>query len=64
MNATDDWYDIDRLSDHSYRLTEGGVFGTFLIVGDDRALQVDAGGGVATFAGPSTGSWTSPSRSC
>jgi glyoxylase-like metal-dependent hydrolase (beta-lactamase superfamily II) len=51
MNATDDWYDIDRLSDHSYRLTEGGVFGTFLIVGDERALQVDAGGGFGDLRG-------------
>ena len=51
MNATDDWYDIDQLTDHSYRLTEGGLFGTFLVSGEERALQVDAGGGFGDLRG-------------
>lgn len=45
MNDTDDWYEIDRLSDHSYRIAEGVMFGTYLVVGEERALQMDAGGG-------------------
>jgi glyoxylase-like metal-dependent hydrolase (beta-lactamase superfamily II) len=46
MNATDDWYDVARLSDHSYRVSELDRFLQYLVVGDDRALLVDAGIGV------------------
>lgn len=45
MNATDDWYEIESLTDHSWRLAEGVLFGTYLVEGADRALLIDAGGG-------------------
>jgi glyoxylase-like metal-dependent hydrolase (beta-lactamase superfamily II) len=46
MNATDDWYDVARLTEHSYRIRELDRFMQYLVVGDDRALVVDAGIGV------------------
>ncbi|MFB6107582.1 MAG: MBL fold metallo-hydrolase [Haloplanus sp.] len=45
MNATDDWYEVEQLTDHSWRIAEGVLFGTYLIEGEDRALLIDAGGG-------------------
>lgn len=51
MNDTDEWFEIERLSDHSYRITEGSMFGTYLVAGDERALQIDAGGGFGNLRG-------------
>ena len=45
MNATDDWYEVEELSGHSWRITEAVLFGSFLIAGEDRALLIDAGAG-------------------
>jgi len=46
VNDTDDWYEVTRPTAHSYCLREVDRFQQFLVVGDDRALVVDAGIGV------------------
>lgn len=46
MNATDDWYDVSRATDRSYKIDEADGYGMFLIEGDDRSVVVDAGAGV------------------
>lgn len=46
MNATDDWYDVSRLTERSDRIDEAGDYGMFLIEGEDRSVLVDAGAGV------------------
>ena len=46
MNATDDWYDVTQVTDRSYRITEAEKYGIYLVVGDERAIVVDAGIGV------------------
>ena len=51
MNATEEWYDVDRLTDHSWRLTEAVLFGSFLVEGEDRALLIDAGSGAGDLRG-------------
>lgn len=51
MNATDDWYEVTRVADDSYKLDEADGYGSFLIEGDDRALVVDAGVGVGDLRG-------------
>lgn len=51
MNATDEWYDVTRLTDRSYRITEADRYGAFLIEGEDRSVLVDAGIGVGNLAG-------------
>lgn len=51
MNATDEWYAVERVTEHSWRITEGGLFGSYLIEGDDRALVVDAGAGIGDLRG-------------
>jgi glyoxylase-like metal-dependent hydrolase (beta-lactamase superfamily II) len=51
MNATDDWYEVEALTDHSYRIAEGSMFNTYLVVGEKRALQIDAGGGFGDLRG-------------
>lgn len=51
MNDTDEWYDVESINDHSYRITETDVYGMFLIAGDSEALVVDAGAGVGDLRG-------------
>lgn len=51
MNATDDWYDIERVTDRSWRIAEGTIFGSYLIAGDDRAVVIDAGAGIGDLRG-------------
>lgn len=51
INPTDEWYDVESLSDHSWRIREGGLFGCYLVTGDDRALVIDAGVGVGDLPG-------------
>jgi len=51
MNATDEWYDVTRLTDRSYRITEAGRYGAFLAEGTERSVLVDAGIGVGDLAG-------------
>lgn len=50
MNATDEWYDVTRLTDRSYRITEAEKYGSFLIEGEDRSVLIDAGIGVGKLA--------------
>lgn len=45
MNATDEWYEVSRLSDRSYRIAED-KYGMFLVEGDSRSVLVDSGAGV------------------
>lgn len=45
MNATDDWYEIEELTDHSYRIAEGAIFNSYLVEGEDAALLIDTGAG-------------------
>lgn len=51
MNATDDWYDVETLSEHSYRIAEGVIFNSYLVEGTDRAVLIDAGGGFGDLRG-------------
>jgi glyoxylase-like metal-dependent hydrolase (beta-lactamase superfamily II) len=51
MNATHEWYDVTRLTDRSYRITEADRYGSFLVEGTERSVLVDAGIGVGNLAG-------------
>lgn len=51
MNATNDWYDVTRLTDRSYRITEAARYGVFLVEGEERSVLVDAGIGVGDLYG-------------
>ncbi|MFP4625722.1 MAG: MBL fold metallo-hydrolase [Natronomonas sp.] len=46
MNDTDDWYQIRTLSEDSWEIREGTMFGMYLVRGDSRALLIDTGCGV------------------
>ncbi|WP_254525631.1 MBL fold metallo-hydrolase [Natrinema caseinilyticum] len=46
MNATNEWYDVSRLTNRSYRIVEGDGYGMFLIEGTERSVVLDAGVGV------------------
>jgi glyoxylase-like metal-dependent hydrolase (beta-lactamase superfamily II) len=54
MNATDDWYEVDALSADDHRITEGRIFGSFLLAGEERALLLDAGAGIGDLEGLAT----------
>lgn len=51
MNRTDDWYDVERVTDRGYRIVEGDGYGVYLVVGAERAAVVDAGIGVGDLRG-------------
>lgn len=51
MNATDEWYDVERMTERSWRIREGTIFGSYLIKGDDRALVIDTGAGIGDLRG-------------
>ena len=51
MNAAEGWYDVTRLTDRSYRITEADRYGAFLIEGTERSVLVDAGIGVGDLPG-------------
>jgi len=51
VNRTDEWYDVERVTDRSWRIAEGTIFGSYLIEGDDRALLIDAGIGIGDLRG-------------
>lgn len=46
MNDTDDWFEVERLGERTWRISEAVVFHTYLVAGDDRAVLFDAGLGV------------------
>lgn len=46
MNDTDDWYDVEQVHEHAYRLTETENYGMFIVTGEDQAVVIDAGAGV------------------
>jgi len=51
MNATDEWYDVEPYAAGVWRIVEGGLFGQYLVAGEDRALLIDAGAGVGDLRG-------------
>jgi len=51
MNATDDWYDVEEIAPGSYRITEAGDYGCFLVEGAELSVVVDAGAGVGDLRG-------------
>ena len=51
MNATDEWYNVDQPARDVWTITEGGKFGSQLVVGEERALLIDAGAGVGDLRG-------------
>jgi glyoxylase-like metal-dependent hydrolase (beta-lactamase superfamily II) len=51
MNATDEWYDVTQSELGVWTITEGGVFGSQLVAGEDRALLIDAGAGIGDLRG-------------
>lgn len=51
MNATDDWYDVESPAPGIWRITEGDIFESQLIAGDERAVLVDAGAGIGDLRG-------------
>lgn len=51
MNSTDDWYDVERVTDRGYRIREGDGYRQYLVVGADRATLIDAGVGVGDLRG-------------
>ncbi|WP_299237454.1 MBL fold metallo-hydrolase [Natronomonas sp.] len=55
MNATDEWYDVSRLNDRSYRIDEAGGYGCFLIEGESRSVLLDAGAGIGDLRGLAEG---------
>lgn len=46
MNATTDWYDVEKVADHAYRIIEGERYGMYLLRGTDRSILIDAGIGI------------------
>lgn len=49
MNTTDEWYEVEALSGHSWRLTEAVLFGSFLVAGAERAVLIDTGAGAGNL---------------
>ena len=51
MDAADGWYDVTRLTDRSYRITEADRYGSFLVEGTERSVLIDSGIGVGDLSG-------------
>lgn len=51
MNATDEWFDVESPAPGVWRITEGGIFGSQLVAGDERAILIDAGAGIGDHRG-------------
>jgi glyoxylase-like metal-dependent hydrolase (beta-lactamase superfamily II) len=51
VNATDEWYDVANPEPGVWTVTEGGKFGSQIVVGDERALLIDAGAGIGDLRG-------------
>lgn len=49
MNDTTDWYEVDSISEHAYRIVEAERYGIYLIEGEDQSLVIDAGIGVGNL---------------
>ena len=46
---TQDWYSVNEFAPGSYQITEGGRFNMLLLVGDDKAVAIDGGIGIANL---------------
>lgn len=46
MNATDDWYTVEKIAAYAYRIIEGERYGMYLLRGTDQSLLIDAGIGI------------------
>ena len=46
---TQDWYSVNNFAPGSYQITEGGRFNMLLLEGDEKALAIDGGIGVANL---------------
>lgn len=51
VNATDEWYEVESPAPGVWRITEGGIFGSQLVAGDERAVLFDAGAGIGDLRG-------------
>ncbi|WP_254525753.1 MBL fold metallo-hydrolase [Natrinema caseinilyticum] len=49
MNDTDDWFDIEEISDNSWRISEATFFNDYLFAGEERALLLDASVGIGNL---------------
>ncbi|WP_331232418.1 MBL fold metallo-hydrolase [Natronorarus salvus] len=46
MNRTDDWYEVTRLAERSYLITEANQYRMYLIEGTERSVVIDTGLGI------------------
>ena len=46
---TQDWYSVNNFAPGSYQITEGGRFNMLLLVGDEKAVAIDGGIGIANL---------------
>lgn len=46
MNATTDWYAVEKIASYAYRIIEGDRYGMYLLRGSERSLLIDAGIGI------------------
>ena len=46
---TQDWYSVNNFAPGSYQITEGGRFNMLLLEGDEKAVAIDGGIGVANL---------------
>ncbi|MFW5963822.1 MAG: MBL fold metallo-hydrolase [Natronomonas sp.] len=51
MNSTDEWYDVERVTDNSYRILEGPYYGLYLAAGTEQSVVIDAGIGIGDLRG-------------
>lgn len=51
MNATDEWYQVQRLGEQGYSIREVERYTAYLVTGDERALLIDTGCGVGDLRG-------------
>ncbi len=51
MNATSDWYDVEKIASYAYRIIEGGRYGMYLLRGTNQSLLIDAGIGIGDLPG-------------
>jgi glyoxylase-like metal-dependent hydrolase (beta-lactamase superfamily II) len=62
MNATREWYATDWVDEHSLRMVEAEVYGTFAVYGTDETLLVDTGTGVGDLRSVVTAHSKAPVR--